>query len=50
MYDILYMQNLKSHDTNELITKQNHTDLEKELLVTRGKEWGEGIVREFGDR
>ena len=23
-------------------------DLENELMVSRGKEWGEGIVREFG--
>ena len=30
-----------------LFTKQKHTDLEKEFLVTRGEEWGEGIIREF---
>ena len=30
-----------------LFTKQKHTDLEKELLVTRGEKWGKGIVREF---
>ena len=23
-------------------------DLENKLIVTRGKDWGEGIVREFG--
>ena len=38
------MWNLKRNDTNELIYK---TDLKNELMVARGEEQGEGIVREF---
>ena len=30
-----------------LLTKR-FTDLENELMVTKGEGWGEGIVREFG--
>ena len=41
-YGIAYMQNLKKNDTNELIYKtETLTDLENELMVTRGK-GGEG--------
>ena len=36
-YDITYMWNLKN-DTNEPIYK---TDVENNLMVTRGKRWGE---------
>ena len=35
------MQNLKRNDTNELIYK-TETDLENELMVTMGEEWGVG--------
>ena len=38
------MWNLKRNDTNELIYK---TDLKNELMVARGEEQEEGIVREF---
>ena len=37
------------NDTNELIYKtETDSDLENELMVTRGKGWRGGIVREFG--
>ena len=39
-YDILYTQNWKWDDTNELIYK-TETDLQSELRVARGEEWGE---------
>ena len=39
----------KKNDTNELIYKtETDSDLENELMVTRGGGWGGGIVREFG--
>ena len=40
--DIPYMQNLKRHDSNELIYKKTNrlTDLENKLMVTRGEGWG----------
>ena len=38
------MWNLKINDTNELTKQKRLTDVENELLVTRGK----GIVRGFG--
>ena len=46
-YDILYMRNWKRNDTNELIYK-TETDLQSELMVARGEEWGGGRDREFG--
>ena len=43
-YDIVYMWNLKSKND----TKRNRlTDLENELMVTRGDGWGGGIDWEF---
>ena len=43
------MWNLKKKDANELIYKANRlTDLENELMVTRGKRGGGGINWEFG--
>ena len=39
-YDILYTQNWKWDDTNELIYK-TETDLQSELMVAGGEEWGE---------
>ena len=48
-YDIAYMWNLKKKDANELIYKAKRlTDLENELMVTRGKRGGGGINWEFG--
>ena len=50
LYDITYMRNLKRND-NKWTYLQNRnrlTDLDNELMVTRGEGWGEGIVREFG--
>ena len=38
------MWNVKRNYTNELIYE---TDLKNELMVVRGEEQGEGIVREF---
>ena len=40
MYDIPYMWNLQRNDTNELTTRNRLTDLEKKLLVVRGKNEG----------
>ena len=43
LYDILCMQNLKRNDTSELIHKTNKlTDLENNLMVTKGARWEEG--------
>ena len=40
------MWNLKRNDTNELRKGLMH--LENKPKVTRGEEWGEEILREFG--
>ena len=50
MYDILYMQNLKSHDTNELIYKTEPHRFREGTSSYQGGRMGRGIVREFGDR
>ena len=42
MYDILYMQNLKSHDTNELIYKTEPHRFREGTSSYQGEEWGEG--------
>ena len=44
------MRNLERNDTNELIYKTEiDSQTENEFMVTtRGYEWGEGIIREFG--
>ena len=44
------MWNPERHDTNELIYKTEiDSQTENEFMVTtRGYEWGEGIIREFG--
>lgn len=41
-YDIAYMGTLKRNDTSGLICRNRHrlTDLEKELMVARGKDEG----------
>ena len=49
-YDIAYMQNLFLKRYKWIYFQNRHrlTDLGKELLVARGRELGEGMVREFG--
>ena len=48
LYDILYMWNLKTNDTNEL-TKQKETRKLREWTYScKGEGWGEGIARGFG--
>ena len=44
------MWNLERNDSNELIYKTEiDSQTENEFMVTtRGYEWGEGIIREFG--
>ena len=39
--------NLHFHDTSEFIYR-TETDLENDLMVTRGEGWSGGIIREFG--
>ena len=48
-YDIAYMWNLKKLIQMNLLQNRNRlTDLENELMVTRGEGWEGGIDREFG--
>ena len=48
MYDMLYVWNLKTNDSNELTFKtERDSVLENEFMVAGGRS-GEGIVREFG--
>ena len=48
MYDMLYVWNLKTNDSNELTFKtERDSVLENELMVAGGRR-GEGRVREFG--
>ena len=49
-YHIPYMRNPERNDTNKLIYKTEiDSQTENEFMVTtRGYEWGEGIIREFG--
>ena len=43
------MQNLKRNNTNEAIYKTERLiDLENELMIARGQEWGEEVARELG--
>ena len=43
-YDFPFMWNLKRNDTNEFTYKTERlTDLENELMVTKGERWGGGI-------
>ena len=48
LYDMLYVWNLKTNDSNELTFKtERDSVLENEFMVAGGRS-GEGIVREFG--
>ena len=48
-YNVRYMWNLERNDTSELTYKTERlTEVEKGLMVARGKRQGEGLVEEFG--
>ena len=49
-YDITHMWNLKKnwYKWTYLQNRNRPTDLENELMVTRGEGWGRGIDWEFG--
>ena len=40
-YDITYMWNLKNYTNESIYTKQKLTDIENELMVTKGEREGE---------
>ena len=47
-YDIYYMWNLKTKDTNELTEQKQVTDLENEFTLPGGKNGGKGQLGNLG--